>query len=102
MLTTPERSPFSEPITRNEASRPYPGQTAARHSVISLACSFAQAEFGVLAWPGTNIAQVADIRTSDKDFENLEGNPLTSGIWSDDDIRWIADSNASNDDGRVA
>ena len=63
-----------------------------------LACSLALAAFGVLVAPETAFAQaeISNIRTPDKDFENLEGDPLTSGIWSNGEVMWVADSNASN------
>ena len=58
-----------------------------------LACSLAVVVLGVLAAPETAFAQ----RTQAKDLNNLAGNPLTSGIWSDGEIMWVADSNASDD-----
>ena len=59
-----------------------------------LAC-FALVALGVLVAPEPAFAQ----RTPGKDLENLAGKPLTSGIWSNGEIMWVADSNASNAEG---
>ena len=62
-----------------------------------MAFSLVLAAFGVLVAPEMAFAQSVDsnIRTPDKDLQNLAGNPLTSGIWSDGETMWVADSNAS-------
>ena len=102
MLTTSNcdcsRSLSTNPIARSTS------RGTERNVRRRLACSLVLAAFGALVGPETLFAQVdtSSIRTSGEDFENLVENPRTSGIWSDDDIMWIADSNVSNEEGRVA
>ena len=90
LISTDSKCDCSRSLSTNPVARSTSRGTE-RNVGRRLAC-FALVALGVLVAPEPAFAQ----RTPAKDLENLAGNPLTSGIWSNGEIMWVAHSNASN------